>query len=123
MQTKVPLTELNSRITRFREQMDQSNPGWELTAIISRINQYYFTGTMQDGVLFIPRDDEAVFWVRRSYERAVGESEFPLIRSMGTYRDAASVMQNLPRYRVSGKRNYTSGNARAVSQVFPVCHS
>jgi Xaa-Pro dipeptidase len=96
MQTKVPLTELNSRIARFREHMDQSNAGWELTAIFSRINQYYFTGTMQDGVLFIPRSDEAVFWVRRSYERAVEESEFPLIRPMATYKEPASRMQNLP---------------------------
>jgi Xaa-Pro aminopeptidase len=96
MQTKVPLTELNSRIARFREQMNMSNPEWKITAIFSRINQYYFTGTMQDGVLFIPRYDEAVFWVRRSYERAVDESEFPLIRPMGTYRDPASVMPDLP---------------------------
>ena len=50
MQTRVPIAELNSRIARFREQMDQTNPGWELTAIFSKINQYYFTGTMQDGV-------------------------------------------------------------------------
>jgi Xaa-Pro aminopeptidase len=73
MQTSIPLTELNSRIARFREQMDQNNPGWEITTIISKINQYYFTGTMQDGVLFIPRYDEAVFWVRRSNERAFEE--------------------------------------------------
>jgi Xaa-Pro dipeptidase len=94
IQMRVPLTELNSRIARFREEMDRSNPGWEITAILSRINQYYFTGTMQDGVLFIPRYNEAVFWVRRSYERAVEESEFPMIRPMGTYRDPASVMQD-----------------------------
>ncbi len=96
MQTRVPVAELNSRIARFREQMDQTNPGWELTAIFSKINQYYFTGTMQDGVLFIPRSDEAVFWVRRSYERALEESEFPLIRPMETYRDPASRMPILP---------------------------
>ncbi len=96
MQTKVPLTEMNSRIARFRNIMDDSNPGWEISVIFSKINQYYFTGTMQDGVLFIPRSDEAVFWVRRSYERAVEESEFPLIRPMRTYRDPASAMGNLP---------------------------
>jgi Xaa-Pro dipeptidase len=76
--------------------MDWSNPGWGITAIFSKINQYYFTGTMQDGVLFIPRYDEAVFWVRRSYERAVEESEFPGIRPMSTYRDPAAFMQKLP---------------------------
>jgi Xaa-Pro dipeptidase len=96
MQARVPLSELNSRITRFREQMDRSLPEWQLTAIFSKINMYYFTGTMQDGVLFIPRDDEAVFWVRRSYERALEESEFPLIKQMSTYRDPAATMKHLP---------------------------
>ncbi|MBK8882753.1 MAG: aminopeptidase P family protein [Bacteroidales bacterium] len=95
MHTRVPLAELNFRIMRFREQMNQSNPGWEVAAIFSKINQYYFTGTMQDGVLFIHRNDESVFWVRRSYERAVEESEFPVIKPMVTYREPAAVMQNL----------------------------
>ena len=53
--TKVPVTELNDRMQRFRVCMDAENPDWELGAIFGRINQYYFTGTMQDGVLLIPR--------------------------------------------------------------------
>ena len=68
--------------------MDAENPGWELAAFFGRVNQYYFTGTMQDGVLLVPRDGEAVFWVRRSFERAVAESLFPDIRPMKSFRDA-----------------------------------
>lgn len=93
---KVPLKELNSRIERFRKHMDQSCPGWEITAVFSKINLYYFTGTMQEGVLFIPRSEEAVLWVRRSYERALAESLFPLIKPMESFRDAAATMKNLP---------------------------
>ncbi len=52
---------------------------WELSAIFGKINLYYFTGTIQDSMLLIPRDGEAVLWVRRSYERAVDESRFPEI--------------------------------------------
>jgi Xaa-Pro aminopeptidase len=96
MQVKVPLKELNLRIARFRKRMDQSSPGWEITVVFSKINLYYFTGTMQEGVLFIPRNDEAVLWVRRSYERAVEESLFPSIKPMESYRDAAVEMKNLP---------------------------
>jgi Xaa-Pro dipeptidase len=96
MQVKVPLKELNSRIERFRKRMDQSCPGWEITVVFSKINLYYFTGTMQEGVLFIPRNDKAVLWVRRSYERAVAESMFPSIKPMESYRDAAVEMKNLP---------------------------
>jgi len=96
MQIRVPIKELNSRIERFRKQMDRDHPTWQLTAVFSKINLYYFTGTMQEGVLFIPRFEEAVFWVRRSYERAAAESLFPVIKPMESYRDAAVTMKNLP---------------------------
>jgi Xaa-Pro dipeptidase len=87
--TKVPLSELSDRMQRFRACMDAENPNWELAAIFGRVSQYYFTGTMQDGVLLIPRDSQAVFCVRRSYERACAESLFPDIRPMKGFRDAA----------------------------------
>jgi Xaa-Pro dipeptidase len=81
---------------RFRTRMDTAHPDWELCVIFSRINQYYFTGTMQDGVLFIPRRREPELFVRRSYERASDESLFPAIRPMGSYRDAAALVKAVP---------------------------
>jgi Xaa-Pro dipeptidase len=89
MAPQVPLQELTDRLSRFRARMDAENPGWQLAAIFGRVNQYYFTGTMQDGVLLIPRDGEATLWVRRSFERARDESLFPAIRPMKSFRDAA----------------------------------
>jgi Xaa-Pro dipeptidase len=96
MPTRVPPDELEARMDRFIDQMDADNPEWEYAAILGRINLYYFTGTMQDGMLLIPRDGEAVLWVRRSYKRALDESTFPRIEPMASYRDAASAFQNLP---------------------------
>lgn len=93
---KVPLNELKNRMKRFKMQMDISNPDWEIAAIFSKINQYYFTGTMQDGMLIIPRDGEATFWVRRSYQRALDESLFEKIEHMNSFRDAAKDIDKLP---------------------------
>jgi len=93
---RVPLSELSNRMERFRTRMDATQPGWELCVIFSRINQYYFTGTMQDGMLFIPRGGEPELFVRRSYERALDESLFPAIRPMGSYRDAAALVKAVP---------------------------
>jgi Xaa-Pro dipeptidase len=76
--------------------MDTEHPDWELCVIFSRINQYYFTGTMQDGMLFIPRGGEPELFVRRSYERALDESLFPAIRKMASYRDAAAHLKTVP---------------------------
>jgi len=76
--------------------MERDHPTWEFAAIFGRANQFYLTGTMQDGVLLIPRDREAVLWVRRSLERALDESFFPDIRPMRSYRDAAAGMGACP---------------------------
>jgi Xaa-Pro dipeptidase len=92
MTMKVPLSELTDRMKRFRARMDAENSNWELAAFFGRVNQYYFTGTMQDGMLLIPRDGEAVFWVRRSFERAGAESLFPDIRPMKSFRDAVPLV-------------------------------
>ena len=97
MQAKVPQSELDARIRRFRERMDRTDPGWELAIVSSKINLYYFTGTIQDGILVIPRDGEAVFWVRRSHARAADESAFPAIRPMQSYRTAAEGLAKIPR--------------------------
>ncbi|HWQ66909.1 MAG TPA: Xaa-Pro peptidase family protein [Methanospirillum sp.] len=92
---RVPRTELDNRMNCFRARMDKNRPGWDLAAIIGMIPLYYFTGTMQDGILLIPRSSDAVFWVRQSYERALDESLFPDIRKMRSYRDVAVGMSPL----------------------------
>ena len=92
MTTPVPLTELNERMKRFRARMDADQPAWEMAAFLGRVNQYYFTGTVQDGLLLVFREREPVFWVRRSFERARKESLLPDIRPMKGFRDAAAAV-------------------------------
>ncbi|PZX13050.1 Xaa-Pro aminopeptidase [Breznakibacter xylanolyticus] len=96
MSFQVPTHELTQRMQGFRQLMDKTHPQWELAVVFSKINQYYFTGTMQEGMLLIPRHDEAILWVRRSFERAQDESLFPDIRPMESYRDAARHYGTMP---------------------------
>jgi Xaa-Pro dipeptidase len=97
MHAKVPSGELSDRLRRFHERMAIVDPDWELAIISSNVNLYYFTGTMQDGILVIPRHGDAVLWVRRSFSRAVDESGFPRIQQMQSYRTAAEGMGTIPR--------------------------
>jgi Xaa-Pro aminopeptidase len=82
--------EIELRLGRFRAAMDRHNPGWDTAVLVSRINQYYLTGTMQDGLLMI-RPDNAWYFVRRSFERALDESPFPDIHPIQSYREAARI--------------------------------
>ena len=75
----VPASELEERLERFRKKMEERYPGWEMVAINHKVAMYYFTGTMQEGVLII-RPQDAILWVRRSYDRACKESHFDDIR-------------------------------------------
>lgn len=93
---QVPTSELQQRMSRFRSQMDRIDPDWQAAVIFGRVNQYYFTGTMQDGLLWIARDGEAVLWVRKSFERAVDESLFGRIEAMHSFRDVAAAVGTLP---------------------------
>ena len=92
---RVPATELKERLNNFRTVMDREAPGWEIAVIKHKINMYYFSGTMQDGVLVV-RPHDAVLWVRRSYERACNESLLPDIRPMKSFRNLAEFYQPLP---------------------------
>jgi Xaa-Pro aminopeptidase len=80
--------EITLRMKNFLSKMDAQHPDWETAVFVSKINQYYLTGTMQDGLLIIRRGGEAAYFVRRSYERALDESPFESIYPMQSYKDA-----------------------------------
>ena len=92
----VPASELEARLERFRRVMDAAHPGWEMAAVNHKVAMYYFTGTIQEGVLLI-RPQDAVFWVRRSFERACNESHFSDIRPMHSFREAAAFYGSAPK--------------------------
>lgn len=97
MSEKTPANELKARMESFCQIMTVQNPDWQMAMIFSKVNLLYFTGSMSEGMLVIERDKAATYWVRRSYERALYESEFPNIRPMGSYRDASSVYNHIPK--------------------------
>lgn len=96
MSEKTPASELQLRMTAFCQNMDEQNPDWQMAMIFSKINLLYFTGSMSEGMLVIERDKGATYWVRRSYERALFESEFTDIKPMNSYRDAAAMYPKIP---------------------------
>ncbi|MBC7118848.1 MAG: aminopeptidase P family protein [Methanobacteriaceae archaeon] len=93
---KIPYHEFANRMKHFKEKLNETDPQWEIAVIFTKINQYYFTGTMQDGILVIPADDDPTFWVRRSYERALEESKFKDIRHMSSFRDISQTFEKIP---------------------------
>ncbi len=86
--TLVPPDEIFDRISRLQQELGKSSVNG--TVIVDGINIFYYTGTIQNGVLFVPDEGQAVFLIHRSLERA--EKESPLktlvpLKSFGQLED------------------------------------
>ncbi len=82
--------ELERRRKNFCDAMDRTHPSWDTAVIIDKVNQYYMTGTMQDGFVILKRGGSYSYYIKRSFERAKDESPLSNIYEIQSYRDAAS---------------------------------
>ena len=65
-----PNSEINGRIKKLQSQMGDMDG----VLLFHSVDMCYFSGTAQDGLVYIPRDGETVVMMRRSLERAKQES-------------------------------------------------
>ncbi|MDR2519192.1 MAG: Xaa-Pro peptidase family protein [Spirochaetaceae bacterium] len=114
--------ELRSRRQRFAAAMNARCPDWDTAALTDPVNQYYFTGTIQDGIVLIRRDagnprGSALFYgVRRSFYRA--EQESPLFKDPA---DRAETLAPMRSYRdIAEKTGADLGKLYLEGDTFPL---
>ena len=83
---------LEGRIALLFEHLRKAGSAFDTAIIISKVSQYYFTGTMQDGILVLRKDGTLAYFVRRSYARAKMESPLGCILPMAAYRDMLQIL-------------------------------
>lgn len=69
---KVPSGEIDRRIIKIRQQMQQN--GIDGLFIVQRVDLFYFSGTAQTGFLYIPAEGQPVLFIKRYLPRAREES-------------------------------------------------
>jgi len=65
-----PMSEIGARIRRLQDQMGEMAGA----ILFGSVNVCYFSGTAQEGLVYIPRDGEPAVMIRKSLERAREES-------------------------------------------------
>ena len=65
-----PKSEIDSRIKKLKDRMDDIDGA----LLFQAVDMCYFSGTAQDGLVYIPRDGEPIIMMKRSLERAKEES-------------------------------------------------
>jgi Xaa-Pro dipeptidase len=72
-----PASEINQRIEKLRTQLEENHIGAAL--LVQRADLLYFAGSIQEAHLYIPVDEEPIFMVFKSLDRAMAESSMSRI--------------------------------------------
>lgn len=87
---------VKARIEKLHKHLIAQDSSWDIAVIVGKVNQYYFTGTMQDGIFILRRDGSYAHFVRKSYLRAQDECLIDGLFPMRSYRDAAEFVGTAP---------------------------
>jgi len=84
--------EILDRIGKLYDTIKTQDNNWDFVFITDKINQYYFTGTIQDGVFVLKNDGSYYYFVRKSFERAkdeciIKENLYPMV----SYKDVVNI--------------------------------
>ncbi|NCC77038.1 MAG: aminopeptidase P family protein [Clostridia bacterium] len=86
--------EFQQRIARLFHELQRQGDRFDSAIIYNRVNQYYLTGTMQDGLLVVRKTGDVLYFVRKSFERARLESHLrpDQLVQIHSYRDLLSFL-------------------------------
>jgi Xaa-Pro dipeptidase len=79
--------EINGRIEKLRSRLKMS--GIDAVFIIQNVDLYYFSGTIQQGILFVPADSQPVLFIKRDIDRAISDSPLKEILQIKNIRQVA----------------------------------
>ncbi|WP_147821278.1 M24 family metallopeptidase [Salidesulfovibrio onnuriiensis] len=88
---QIPVEELQRRHDACRKHLESVAPGAGGLLIFSRLNIYYMTGTMGQGVLWLPMQGKPVLMIRKGIERARLESGLGNIVPFKSYSDMPGI--------------------------------
>lgn len=84
---RIPLDEIRGRWARCRDLLNLHVPQAGGLMAFTKVNIYWLTGTLIQGVFWLPRDGEPLLFLRRGGERARLESPMAHIVEFRSYRD------------------------------------
>jgi Xaa-Pro aminopeptidase len=89
-----PLTKtiLEERIHKLLTALLVADDSYDTVILTRKVNQYYYTGTMQDGLLVLRKDGKVLYFVRKSAERARMESPLADVIPIRSYADMSAYL-------------------------------
>lgn len=90
-----PLSELEHRFRALQQQMNAG--GLDAVLMMQNADLFYFTGSIQQGVLYVPATGEPIYMVRKDYTRARMESALKEIVPFRSPKDISGILADFSR--------------------------
>jgi Xaa-Pro dipeptidase len=86
----VPASEIRARTEKIQQEMQKRDIG--SIFIIQRVDQYYFTGTAQNGFLYMPAEGEPLLFIKKYMPRAIKESPLTQIVEIDSIKEIPGLL-------------------------------
>lgn len=91
---KIPAEELALRHARCRDILNRLMPEASGMLVFSRVQLYYLTGTLANGIFWLPKEGKPVLMARHGIERCRLESAIEEIHPFRSFSDIESIVSN-----------------------------
>jgi len=90
---KVPSAEIRLRMQNIQKQLQQQDIGGLF--IVQRVDLFYFSGTAQNGFLYIPAEGKPALFIKQYYPRACDESSIENIIQIASITDIPGLISDI----------------------------
>ena len=88
----VPASEIEQRKSRIQKKLQER--GIDGLFIIQRVDLFYFSGTAQNGCLYLPADGESLLFIRKYMPRAKKETSIKNIVEIGSIKEVPGLISD-----------------------------
>ncbi len=86
----VPAEEIEKRVHTLRSEVAKRE--WDAVLIVQNVDLFYFSGTMQNALLFVPLDGEETLMVKKYRERVQRESAIARVIPLNSWNDMPALI-------------------------------
>jgi Xaa-Pro dipeptidase len=86
----IPAEEIERRLQKLRSEV--AKRGWDAALVVHNVDLLYFSGTMQNALLFVPRNGEEILLVKKYEKRAQRESAVEQVISFSSWNEMPSLI-------------------------------
>jgi len=88
----VPKREIEERLRKLRFKLDKM--GWDAALVVQNVDLFYFSGTMQNALLFVPVEGDEILMVKKYIDRAKRESVLEKVIPLHSWTEITSLLED-----------------------------